>query len=219
MISLIIRTFNNEKFIEKAVMSALNQNFNDYEVVVINDGSTDNTKKILNSFSHPKLRIIHQENQGMIKAGYAGLRESKEDYVIFLDGDDEFKTNTLSELFTALRQNLEKGFSYSDYDEIDLRNENKKIVSCQNIFNTLACGILFRRTVLNEVGFWDRKFIFAEYDLLIRIMKKYPGVHVAKPLYVYNRHENSFTANKEKVEQGKQQLFVKYGFFEWFKEY
>lgn len=219
MISLIIRTVNNEKFIEKSVKSAIDQDFKDYEIIVINDGSTDNTRNILESFSNDKLRIIHQENKGMIEAGYSGLRQSRGKYIIFLDGDDEYDINALSELYQAIQKDKNYAFSYCDYREVDLRTGDIKTVSCKNIFNVLACGILFKKSVLDELGFWDRNFIFAEHDLLLRIMAKYKGVHVPKPLYIYNRHEKSFTADKKKVEEGKKQLFAKYGFIEGFKEY
>ena len=221
MISLINRTFNNEDLNEKAIKSALNQNFKNYEIVVINDGSTDNTKNILDNLSlnNKKLKVIHQENQGMIEAGYSGLKHSKGDYVIFLDGDDEYKNDALSELFSVLEKDPEKAFAYCDYCEIDLRTGAMKIVYCDNIFNVMVCGVLFKKSVLDEVGFWDKDLIFAEHDLLIRIMNKYDRVYVKKPLYFYNRHDNAFTANKDKVKEGKKQLFDKYGFIKNFKEY
>ncbi len=219
MISLIIRTFNNEKFIEKSVKSAINQDFKDYEIIVINDGSTDNTKNILESFSNNRLRIIHQENKGIIEAGYSGLKHSKGEYIIFLDGDDEYKMNALSELHQAIQKEKSYAFSYCDYHEVDLSNGVTKTISCENVFNVLVCGVLFKKSVLDELGFWDRNFIFAEHDLLLRIMAKYKGAHVPKPLYIYNRHEKSFTADKKKVDEGKQQLFKKYGFIKEFKEY
>lgn len=219
MISLIIRTFNNEQFIKRAVDSALNLDFDNYEIIVINDGSTDNTKNILESFSNNRLRIIHQENKGIIEAGYSGLRQSHGEYIIFLDGDDEYDTNALSKLYQAIQKDKNYAFSYCDYREVDLRTGDIKTVSCKNIFNVLVCGILFKKSVLDEIGFWDRNIIFAEHDLLLRIMAKYKGVHVPKPLYIYNRHEKSFTADKKKVEEGKKQLFKKYGFIKEFKEY
>ena len=63
LVSIIIRTYNNGKYLRKTIESALNQNFSDYEIVVINDGSTDNTKEILESFKSNKLRIINQEKK------------------------------------------------------------------------------------------------------------------------------------------------------------
>ena len=94
-ISIIIRAYNCEDYIFPSIKSALNQTFNNklYEVLVINDGSTDNTKNIIQSFKDEKLVVINQENKGMIEAGYIGLKNARGDYIIFLDGDDELKEN------------------------------------------------------------------------------------------------------------------------------
>ncbi len=218
MISIIMRAYNNEQFLNRSIESALSQTFANYELLVVNDGSTDKTKEMLEAFRHPKIRILHQKNQGMIAAGYAGLRAAKGDFVIFLDADDLFKAETLTELFQAVHQDIISAFAYGDYEEIDLRNNQKKIVSCSNILNALACGVLFKKSALLDVGFWDASFIFPEHDLILRLSKKYSGVHIAKPLYVYNRHAGSFTADQEKITQGLQQLADKYGPLE-FKRY
>lgn len=219
MISIIIRTYNNGSFIQKAVDSALQQDYPDFEVIVVNDGSTDNTATILNSFHDQKLKIIHQENKGMIEAGYQGLRLAQGEEIIFVDGDDEALPTMLKELQSALAQQSENSFAYADYYELDLSSGKKKEVSCKNIFNTLACGILFKKKVLEKQGFWDRRLIFPEYDLLIRLQKENKGVHVAKLLYLYQRHPHSFTANKRKVQEGKKQLIAKYGPLPGFKKY
>lgn len=219
MISIIIRTYNNEGFIQKVVESALQQDYPDFEVIVIDDGSTDNTAAILNSLHDRKLKIIHQENKGMIEAGYQGFRLAQGNEIIFVDGDDEALPGLLRELQSALVQHPENSFAYGDYYELDLSSGKKKEVSCKNIFNTLACGILFQKKVLEKAGFWDRTMIFPEYDLLIRLQKEDKGVHVAKPLYLYQRHPHSFTANKRRVQEGKKQLIAKYGPLPGFKEY
>ena len=219
MISIIIRTYNNETFLQKAVESALRQEHPDFEVIAINDGSTDNTANILHSLNDSRLKVFHQKNKGMIEAGYQGLQKAQGEYVIFVDGDDEALPNMLTELQQVLSQHPETSFAYGDYDELDLTTGKKKEVSCKNIFNTLACGILFKKKILEKIGFWEKGMIFPEYDLLIRMLKEHKGVHVAKPLYIYRRHLHSFTADKKRVEEGKKELEVKYGPIPGFKEY
>ena len=219
MISIIIRTYNNETFLQKAVESALRQEHPDFEVIAINDGSTDNTENILHSLNDSRLKVFHQKNKGMIEAGYQGLQKAQGEYVIFVDGDDEALPNMLTELQQVLSQHPETSFAYGDYDELDLTTGKKKEVSCKNIFNTLACGILFKKKILEKIGFWEKGMIFPEYDLLIRMLKEHKGVHVAKPLYLYRRHPHSFTADKKRVEEGKRELEAKYGLISGFKEY
>lgn len=215
MISVIVRTYNNEKFIRRAIKSILNQTFNNYEIIIINDGSTDKTKEIIDSFDDQKLKVIHQENQGMFESGFLGLKLAKE-LVVFLDGDDEVRETFLEDLYNVLENNA---FSYCDYDEVNVESGEKKIVSCKNVSNCLAAGILFRKNVLNEIGFWDKSLIFPEHDLIIRLLKKYKGVHVPKSLYIYNRHKGSYTDNQERVKKGREQLFEKYGQIEGLKDY
>ncbi len=215
MISIIIRTYNNEQFIKQAVESALNQDFSNYEIIVINDGSTDTTDEILDSFNDPKLTVIHQSNHGMLQAGYDGLEQAQGEYIIFLDGDDELAPSALTSLTAGIGDAV---FAYSDYTEVNVGEGSQKYVSCSNIFNTLAAGILFHKGSLLKIGFWDTSMIFPEYDLLIRLMAEHKSVHIAEALYVYNRHPNSFTADTERVERGKEELFAKYGEFK-FKEY
>tara|TARA_Y100000034_G_scaffold103139_1_gene128459 strand:+ start:148 stop:807 length:660 start_codon:yes stop_codon:yes gene_type:complete len=214
IISIIIRIYNDEHYIRKAIQSALNQDFNNYEIIVINDGSTDSTQEIIDEFSDEKLIKIQQENKGMIESGYIGLKQARGEYVIFLDGDDEFLPNTIKELHDNIGNEY---FAYSDYYEV--KGENKKIVSLENIFNSLACGILFKKEVLNEIGFWRNDLIFPEYDLLLRILQKNKGVYVRKALYIYNRHKGSFTADKDRVRKGREELFKIYGEIEGLKDY
>ena len=220
-ISIIIRAYNCEKYISKCISSALNQTFNKelYEVIIINDGSTDNTRKIIESFNDERLVIVNQENKGMIESGYIGIENTSGEYITFLDGDDELKKEYLSELFDSLKNNEDLGFAYCDYYEINLNDGTEKIVFLDNIFNSLACGMLLKKDTINEIGFWKKNMIFPEYDFLIRLMKKYKGIHVKKPLYMYNRHDDSYTGDKERVERGKKELFERYGEIKGLREY
>jgi len=219
MISLIIRTYNDADFIRRSVESAIHQTCNNYEIIVINDGSVDGTKEILDSFKDEKLRIIHQENEGMVQAAYTALNYSSGNLVVFVDGDDEIRVDFLQCLLDGLQSNKDVGFAYCDYEEVDLRTGFSKIVSCENVFNTLAAGILFNKKVLDEIGFWKKNLIFPEHDLMVRLLQKYCGFHVAIPLYVYNRHQKSFTNNAQKVKEGKRELMEIHGEIKGLKEY
>ena len=217
-VSLIIRTYNNEHTISKSVSSALNQNYENYEVLIINDGSTDGTTEIINSISNSKVRIITQQHSGAIAAAFNGVENAKGEYFTFLDADDELMPDAIKSLCEPL-QDKKYSFSYCDYLEINPDTEVSKYISLSNFFNIMVCGVMFKRILIDKIGFWDRSFILPEYDYILRVIKEYKGIHVKKPLFYYYRHPNSMTANKSLVENAKEQIFEKYGYIEGFKEY
>lgn len=201
--SIIIRAYNAQATIIRALTSALNQDFSPtgFEVIVVNDGSLDGTSEILSSFVNAScLRIITQEHRGAIAAANIGFAKARGDYVVLLDDDDYFEPNLLKELSFLLDQHLECAFAYSDYYE---EAENtKKVFRPQHIFETLAAGIMFRKSKLEKEGFYEAGVFFAEYDLLLRTMNKWKSVYYPKPLFTYSRRMESMTGDPEKVQQG-----------------
>ena len=199
-VSVIIPVFNAEDTIQKAIRSVLGQKFpkKDFEIIVVNDGSTDNTLEILN-FYQKKITIINQRNKGAVKAANKGFQIAQGEYVIKLDADDYFKQNILKEMVAILDKKPKVDFVYSDYYEKSFLGEMKKVSTKTNIFNTVAIGIMFRRDKLKEQGFYREDIKFPEYDLLLKTEYNWQGFHIAKPFFYYNRRENSLTGNKEWV--------------------
>ena len=211
-ISVIIRAYNSAKFISKAVESALNQTLNKkhYEVLVVDDGSKDNTSDVLKRYNK-KIRIIRQKNLGPATATNKGILKSKGEYIILLDSDDQFLPDILEKMLSQFENNQLIDFAYCDYFEKN-GNTKKKISLKNNIFNSLACAIMFKKKLFNEVGLYDKNMIFGEYDLLIKLIKnKRIGKHIPVPLYIYNRIKNSLTSDSNMVETGIWQLKEKYG--------
>ncbi|MDH8700987.1 glycosyltransferase involved in cell wall biosynthesis [Dysgonomonadaceae bacterium PH5-43] len=95
MISIVIPLYNKEKQIVNTLNSVFNQTFQDFEVVIVNDGSTDKSVDIVKSLEDPRIRLIEQQNQGVSVARNKGIREAKYDYIALLDADDEWKPNYL----------------------------------------------------------------------------------------------------------------------------
>ncbi|MFH2106796.1 MAG: glycosyltransferase family A protein [Candidatus Micrarchaeota archaeon] len=212
-ISVIIPVYNGEKTLKRAIDSVLNQSFksDNYELVVVNDGSTDRTGKILETYGG-RIRTISQRNKGFLEAAITGFHNANGKYIIKLDADDEFDKDILAQMHSVMEKNSNAGFVYSDYYECDATTNKRKLVRTgDNIFNTVAIGIMYRRFVLDEVGFYDKSMVFAEYDLLMRVMKKYKGMHISKPLFTYYRSGSSITANKDFIDKAMAQLREKYG--------
>ncbi|WP_016896801.1 glycosyltransferase family 2 protein [Aerococcus viridans] len=124
-LSVIIPAYNAEKTIKRCVESVLNQSEEvDFEIIIVNDGSIDNTKKILESLSSKsdKIKLIHQENKGLSAARNSGIRESNSKYLAFLDSDDEFKSGILYE-FWSKYLDYEMDLFIFKYDRI-LKNDS-----------------------------------------------------------------------------------------------
>jgi len=210
-ITVIVRAYNSENFIKKSINSILRQTINPdfYEILVIDDGSSDNTIKILKSYGR-KITLVKQRHKGHIKALNSGIKKAKGENIILLDADDTFEPKILEKLIDILEKNNKAQFAYCDYYEI--KDGRKKRVNLRNnIFNSVAGGIMFRKKILEEMGGYDESMVFPEYDLLIKIIKKHKGAHIPEPLFTYVRHGQSITANKETVKKGMNQLIKKYG--------
>jgi len=211
-ISVIIRTYNSANMVAKAIESALNQSLERirYEIIVVDDGSSDATLRIVKEYGS-KIRLIENSHVGPAKASNRGILESQGRYVILLDSDDELFFGTLQTMLGGFQKDSAADFVYSDYIEIKGNEEN--IVSTkENIFNTLACGILFKKSLFDEVGGYDANLVFGEYDLLLRLLNKQKiGKHLPTTLYRYYRTEGSLTFDKNRVEKGMRQLKEKYG--------
>jgi len=205
-VSVIIRVYNAEKTIRKAVASALNQDFpkKDFEIIIVNDGSTDNSLEILKSYKK-KIRLINQKNQGAVAAANRGFKEARGKYIIILDADDCFETNILREMVAVLDKRPQVDFIYSDYYEKSKEGEIK-LISTKNIFNTIASGIMFRKSKFKKEGFYREDIKFPEYDLLLKTQDKWQGHHLAKPLFYYTRKEESLTGDKKWVKTALAEL-------------
>ena len=121
--SIIVPVYNVEKYIEKCLESILNQTYDNFEIIVINDGSTDNSKKILDNYkTNKKIKIINQDNQGLSIARNNGLGAASGDYILFIDSDDYIEEELLS--------TLNKNINNEDLIRFQVQtvNENKEII-------------------------------------------------------------------------------------------
>lgn len=211
-ITVIIRAYNSEKFICKAVDSALKQTLDKklYEILVIDDGSQDNTLNILKKYGQ-KIRIVRQNHLGPAQASSKGISKSNGQYITLLDADDQFLPDILKKMLLEFEKDKFIDFVYCDYFE-KLGKKIKKVSLKNNIFKSLACGIMFKKKILKKFRFHDQRLIFGEYDLLIRLIKnKKIGRHIPLPLYTYVRTKGSLTFDSDRVKRGIKQLRVKYG--------
>ena len=123
--SIIIAAYNIERYIERCLISAINQSEKDIEIIVVNDGSTDNTLKIIKNIAinDNRINIISKKNAGLIEARKSGLIEAKGEYILFLDGDDWLELNCIEELYKSAKESDYDVILYNAYNAFDNRKE------------------------------------------------------------------------------------------------
>jgi glycosyltransferase involved in cell wall biosynthesis len=209
MISVIVAAYNCERYIKTALQSAFSQTLANkhYEVMVVNDGSTDNTLDVLQQHKE-KIKLINQPNRGLVVACNRGIEEATGDYIIRLDADDFFDEKLLSSTLKILENRPEYDCVYTDRYEINARDNTKVRVNVgqDNVFDMLGCGILFRREVFARIGLY-RDLLFEEYDLMLRFLNTgLKGYYLQEPLYYYLKRESAMTNQQHYWEDGWKQL-------------
>lgn len=212
-VTVLIAAYNAEKYIAEAIASALGQSVpsRDREVLVVNDGSTDQTLPILRSFGGA-ITILDEPQRGLAGACNTGLAAARGEYFLRLDADDILDREALAIMSSCLDADPDASCVYSDRVEIFPDGEQRPVsMAAFNIFKTIASGMLFRTDLARAVGGYD-DLLFEEYDFLIRYLKVNPKrLHVPKPLYVYRRHGSGITGQPEYWQQGWRQIIRKWG--------
>lgn len=198
MVSVIIAAHNVERYIGRCVRSILSQTMSreDYEVIIVNDGSTDRTEYALQLFENDIRALTHQENKGLPSALNYGIREARGQFIVRLDGDDYVHEEYLNVLSLFLRMNKSIDAVACDYILVDDHENVLNVCNC--LEEPVGCGIMFRSEQLLDVGLYDPDFMANEdKDLRIRFLEKYAIERVRLPLYRYRRHATNMTNNLE----------------------
>lgn len=210
-LSVIVPVYNHEKYIARCLRSLIKQSMSrkDYEIIVINDGSTDKTQKVLDYFSKYIITIKNKKNCGLPAALNKGIQKSLSKYLVRVDSDDYVNEDFLKFLYSYLSNNNEFDAVACDYYVVD---EKENIVSRENSITTpIGCGIMFKAQNIIELGLYDENLLLHEdVDLRQRFDQKYKLTRLAVPLYRYRKHENNITNNKEKSKVYLKKLKKKY---------
>ncbi len=214
-VSVLMSAYNAEAYIGKAVQSILNQTFNDFEFIIINDGSTDSTGNILESFHDNRIVLVHKDNTGLTKALNQGLSLARGEYIARMDADDISLPERLARQMQFLEENPATGLIGCHFYVID-SDGGQKSLCCPPIYNDeiqkeLLMGnqfchgsVVFRTECIKTVGLYREFFKFAQdFDLWLRIAEKYQCSNLAVPLYQWRgeQHSLSLRSLKEKNNQ------------------
>ncbi|WP_449398447.1 glycosyltransferase family 2 protein [Chryseobacterium wanjuense] len=128
MISVVIPLYNKEKYIQETIRKVLNQTYQNFEIVVINDGSKDRSPEIVNEIDDPRIKLINKQNGGVSSARNLGIEKAQYEYIAFLDADDEWLPNHLEEIHNLINE-------YKDSADVFVTNFSRKYSTGENINN------------------------------------------------------------------------------------
>ena len=221
LISVYITNYNYARFLKKAIDSVLLQSFHDYELLIIDDGSTDDSKNIIEGYaSNPKIKIIYQHNKGLNVTNNIAIRAASGKYIIRLDADDHLVSNALEQMSGKLEANHELGMIFPNYYYIDEKDQvigeeirhdfdNNKV----SLLDQPAHGActMIRTDFLNEIGGYDESFNCQDgYELWIKFTQRYKVTNLKKPLFYYRKHGANLTSNEEMILQTRAKINQKY---------
>lgn len=223
-VSVIIPTYNREKMVENAIRSVLNQTFSDFEIVVIDDASTDNTESIIKSIHDNRIKYIrHEKNKGGSAARNTGIMKARGEYVALLDSDDVWLKEKLEKQIDIMENsNLHPGVVYSGLNYIDSHGRLKGPVIPffkGNIYSYLleenivlggGSTALIRKDCFDEVGLFDENLPSRQdLDLWLRISRKFKFDYVKAPLVNIRIHKDRITEDLEMKINSREILFNK----------
>ncbi len=195
-ISVIVPVFNREEYIGRCLRSLLSQSMGkkNFEIIVVNDGSTDSSEKILNAFKEDIKIIKNEKNLGLSAALNKGIKNSKGKYIVRVDSDDYVNSEFLKILYLFVSLNDDYDAVACDYFLVDDNENIIKRVDCEK--NPIGCGIIFQAKDLISIGLYNEKFLLnEEKELRERFIKKFNIRRVSLPLYRYRRHTGNMTNN------------------------
>jgi glycosyltransferase involved in cell wall biosynthesis len=239
LISVVLPTYNRQNVLGRAIDSVLNQTYSNLELIIIDDGSTDETEGLIHRYQEIDKRVVYYKNEvnlGPHASRNLGILKAKGDYIAFQDSDDEWVLDKLYKQISLFKQtDINIGMVYSPF--IKIASEGLKI--CPNpdevekwsgdlletLFSTPLCGtptMLIKSSVLNEVGKFNEQLnCLEDYELSLRIAKKYEIHAVMEPLLLSYTSEDGINSNM--LEALKTRCFLlkefrddylKYGLFE-----
>lgn len=223
IITVYITNYNYGTYIKKAINSVLNQSYENIDLIIIDDASTDSSKKIIKKYEKYNFaRIIYNKTKkGLIKSSNIAVRASKGEFVLRLDADDYLNKNCLRILYNKIKKNNNVAMVYSDYYEIDnnnnilLKQKQIDINSKNNLKDrpVLAACCLVRKSSLFSVNLYDEKFSRQDgYDLWYKLITDFNFKYVPKPLFYYRKHQNNLTSNKILLYKTRSQILKKYAY-------
>ena len=224
-VSVVIITYNRAEFLRSAISSVLSQTFQDFELIVVDDASKDNTAGVVQAFNNKRIRYIrHETNKREAGARNTGVRNAEGEYIAFLDDDDEWLPEKLQKQVELLDKSpAAVGGIYTGFIKIDRptgkaleqiiptkRGDIFRDMLVQNYVGTPST-VLLRKMCFEKVGLFDEGIAFGpDYDMWFRIAKEFEFDYVKESLVNYFVHDNKLSANYKLIIEGMETINRKY---------
>ncbi|MEM6401603.1 MAG: glycosyltransferase [Cyanobacteria bacterium P01_D01_bin.116] len=207
-VSVIVPAYNAMTYLPKTIESVLKQTFTDFEVIIVNDGSSDGIEQWVDTITDNRVKLISQKNQGAATARNTGIADAKGAYIAFIDSDDLWEPTKLKKQVHCLDKNPDVGLVYAWISSIDKNGNNRgKIYASNsegNVWEKLieenivrsGSAAMVRRDCFEELGVFDQNLRFAEdWEMWIRIARNYSFAVIKEPLVYYRHHANNKSRN------------------------
>jgi glycosyltransferase involved in cell wall biosynthesis len=219
LVTVYITNYNYGQYLEEAILSVLDQNFQDFELLIIDDGSTDNSMEIIKRFE--KLQhvfAILQQNRGLTVSNNVALKMARGKYFMRLDADDFLDPHCLEVMVSTMEKEITLTLIFPDYYEVDesgeiinqvRRHDFKKEVTLLDQPAHGACSMI-RTKALIEVGGYDESFDRQDgYDLWLKLIDSYQVRNINLPLFYYRKHTNSLSSDDKMLLETRAKIIKK----------
>lgn len=219
LVTVYITNYNYGSYIKQAIDSVLKQRFRDFEVIIIDDGSTDNSKTIIEQYrNNPKITIVYQENKGLNVTNNIAIKLANGKYIMRLDADDYLNENALMILTQKLNSDESLALVFPDYYLVDqdgniMAEEKRHDFEQVTMHDQPAHGActMIRKDVLVELEGYSEEFTRQDgYEIWIKVIKNKKVANIDLPLFYYRQHDKSLTKDKEKLLNTRHEIIKKH---------
>lgn len=197
-VSIILPTYNGAKYIKASIDSCLNQTYKNIELIIVDDGSIDKTKDIIEAYNDERIKYIkHNKNLGLAEALNTGFANSTGEYLTWTSDDNIYAPNSIETMVNFLNTHSEIAFVYANFYFIDENGEvlqPQKVESPEKLKDRNCIGpcFLYRKEVHETIGDYNSKIKLAEdYEYWIRVFRKFRMQNIIEFLYYYRLHHES----------------------------